>query len=183
MAGQLNVIQPLGNTQTYTWNHTSLTGATLSRGTLWVETTSPGRLFLELWYPYDHTWTKYSRSGWHGKYLVLATHVVKGVQQFELQEFRYSGMAAPWKHQMEFAWNQGQGAYFCSACACPKFPPGHLHKHIRITPIPVGATPPLAEGASWRWISNPQAFRHEGPPPPPPDAEEEASQTKAEYAD
>ena len=186
MAGELDTIAPLGPTQMYSWTHTSLTGATLSHGNLWVETTSPGRLFLELWHVHDHIWSKHSRSGWHGRFSVLASHVFKGVQVFELLEFRYSGVAAPWKHQMEFTWNQGQGAFFCSACACPKFPPGHRHKHIRVTPVPVCAAPLLTEGASWRWVSTPQPFMQGGPPPPPTlraPTESLPSRTQEEYAE
>ena len=115
---------PLGCVDRYLWTHyVPGTEEVISTGILCVELDPPNRIAFTCRYECGENWQKVSKSGWHGRYVEIARHRKLGLIKFELEEFRYTGYAAEWKHDMMFSWNPGRNAYFntsrykyCSEC-------------------------------------------------------------------
>lgn len=177
----LTTIAPLGVIKRNHWKHYDRnTGVVASEGLLFVELDEPNRVFFICYSRPSNVgggqWRKQSRSGWHGKFVELTHHDSMGLVKFGLNQFRYQGAGADWHHDMVFAWNPGEKAYFNTECNCfRKLSPPHCdqkrHKHIKVWEANLEdwgeQLPGLHEEPSWHWVHEPQRFRQHPPPPPP----------------
>ena len=173
-------LAPLGPVEAYDWEHraNNKKRTLLSTGTLWCEKTQPFRMFFEVHLIVDGFVT-ISYSGWHGRYDPYCMSDKRGIYEFELKDFRYSGYGYDahgehWYHCMKFRWNGGINCYTNIHCNCFTDVDDGKHKGIRVRRLysvtDLVPPPPSLSTMASLFSSPPPPRPVSFPEPPPPPA-------------